>query len=342
MKTKGQHHIPRFLLNGFASRQSGKEHYTWVFRAGCAPVESNTRDVAKQKFFHGDPAASPLESTVAEKETSFASLLQRVRTGGIGAADVPSVCELVVHLAVRTKNLRDGFAQLGRDFLAVAEEKLTAPDKKERRRMRQGLAKAFREELQKPELKYLLSRLPSWQRKAFLGKARAQIAKLNVPLEISSFFELFRGELAGKMGESARNAHLRVLNQDMAPAKRVADITRLCWTVATPKGGRLVLGDVAVISRIQGADGFAHLMTAEEDRPATTIILPITPDSAITGSISPLQEIPADEVNRASVELTRDFFVASQLTDTERELATRIGTRSLLFTQDDFRQILQS
>jgi hypothetical protein len=341
MKVKGQHHIPRFLLNGFASRQSGREYYTWVFRTGRDPVESNTRDVAKQKFFHGDPAVSPLEGAIADRETGFSSLLQRVRAGGIAPADVPLVCELVVHLAVRTKNLRDGVAQLERDVFDVAEEKLIAPDKNLRRRLRRAARKAFHDEMQKPELKTALSLLPPKQRRAAMAVAKAKVAKLNVPLEAASFFNLFRGQFAGAIDASARKTHLNILSQDMAPAKRVAELTSFAWTVVTPKGGVLVLGDVAVIGKVTGVDGFVHPITSDTDRPATAIILPIAPDAAIVGSIGPMGEIPASELNTASVELSRDFFVARDVTDVERGLIPLVARRSDLFTKDEIRHLMQ-
>ena len=155
-KPKGHHYIPRFLLNNFSSRKSGNECYIWVFR-GDGVVESNTRDVAKQKYFHGDPDESSLESDIADGETRFAELLQRIRERGVRAEDSASIAELVVHLTVRTKNLREGFTQLGRQFWEITEEKLTATDKKTRQQHRRLLTKQLRKQLQDPRLKQLLS-----------------------------------------------------------------------------------------------------------------------------------------------------------------------------------------
>jgi hypothetical protein len=55
-KPKGQHFVPRFLLDGFASRRHRKESYGYLFRRGAPCHEVNIRDVGKSRYFHGDPS----------------------------------------------------------------------------------------------------------------------------------------------------------------------------------------------------------------------------------------------------------------------------------------------
>lgn len=50
---------------------------------------------------------------IAAEESKFAILLKTVLREGIQPTDYASIRELIVHLVLRTKNLRDGFTQMG-------------------------------------------------------------------------------------------------------------------------------------------------------------------------------------------------------------------------------------
>jgi Protein of unknown function (DUF4238) len=55
MAGERQHFLPRFLLKGFASRQSRQQFYTWVFQKGKEAFETNILNVglAKNFYTHG-------------------------------------------------------------------------------------------------------------------------------------------------------------------------------------------------------------------------------------------------------------------------------------------------
>src|ERR1022692_607297 len=71
-KPKGQHFLPRFLLGRFASRTKRGQSYVFLFRRGERQVEANVSNVAKARYFYGDPATSALEEKLAGEESVWA------------------------------------------------------------------------------------------------------------------------------------------------------------------------------------------------------------------------------------------------------------------------------
>ena len=79
MSGKRQHYIPRFLQEGFASRLSGEEAFTWVYRKNAAPFESNTTNVGSENYFYGQPGTGSTDELLTGVEGKFAELLHDLR-----------------------------------------------------------------------------------------------------------------------------------------------------------------------------------------------------------------------------------------------------------------------
>jgi Protein of unknown function (DUF4238) len=91
------HYLPQFLLSGFASRSTAKDFYAWMFRRGMSPVETNLRNLAQQRDFHGNPNDSPLERIMSGYESRFAPVIEELRLGLVSDAAVPTINEFEVH-----------------------------------------------------------------------------------------------------------------------------------------------------------------------------------------------------------------------------------------------------
>jgi hypothetical protein len=52
MSSTNEHYIPRFLLRGFASSRKHSESYTFLFRHGLEPVETNITKVGGEFDFY--------------------------------------------------------------------------------------------------------------------------------------------------------------------------------------------------------------------------------------------------------------------------------------------------
>jgi hypothetical protein len=68
MSGRRQHDVPRFLLNGFASKvvhgAEEDEYSVWCFRKGKPPFEPNTKNVGLQKFFYGESGKGSLDDLI--------------------------------------------------------------------------------------------------------------------------------------------------------------------------------------------------------------------------------------------------------------------------------------
>ena len=338
-KPKGQHFIPRFLLNGFASRPCD-EQYVWFFRTGRPPVEVNTRDVAKQKYFHGDPATSPLEHAVARHETSFAELVQRLRSGNASREEFKAVPELVVHLWVRTKNIRDGFAVTCRGLLDSVQEMLDEckRDSSACKAMEALLASAIDNELRAPQNDAFRA-LGFVQRQRIRMGMRRMIVRGRLLTELVPYLQSQRPFLDDAMGNVSRDIQLSSLSKELAPRARVEELSSLHWDVVQAIGSRLILGDVVVTARTERRSEYVHLTAADNNFPLIGVAVPLTPESALIGSRRAITSLNASELNEASAALSRDFFIASQRTTAEERLVDLLGTRADLFTKEQIREI---
>ena len=119
---KGHHYLPQFLLGGFASRISRNQKYAFVFRKENEPAEPNIKDIAKQRYFHGDPDENDLEHLTSLRESEHAKLISKLRSDDISSADKPHIDERVIHLGLRTRNLRDGLTASGETFFDAFED----------------------------------------------------------------------------------------------------------------------------------------------------------------------------------------------------------------------------
>jgi len=99
------------------------------------------------------------------------------------------------------------------------------------------------------------------------------------------------------------------------------------WSVTKTEPHCLLLGDLAVIGRT--AQGYCHLFQPDADLQA--ILVPISHQHVLVGALTSMNvTIDPEEVNEASVELSRDFFVASRNTERERRYQTRLAARAEL------------
>lgn len=332
-KPKGHHFIPRFLLNGFASRSDSKDRRVWVFDKNGRIAETNIGSVAKQRYFHGDPADSPLEYTVADRETSFAPLVQRLRSGCASREDLRAAPELVVHLWVRTKNIRDGFAETCRDIFDLTEEMLQQCERDEE----VALGAAIENELRVPQNEALRGLAPA-QRLRMRKGLRRMIAQGDFLAELLPYLQSQRPLLDAAADDAGRNTQLSSLSKELAPRARVEELSFLHWGVVPARGARLVLGDVVVIAKTERRSEYVNLTAADGDFPLVAVVLPLAPESALVGSRGAITSLNASEINEASAALSRAFFVACQRTTAEERLLQVLGTRTDLFTKEQIRR----
>ncbi len=124
---------------------------------------------------------------------------------------------------------------------------------------------------------------------------------------------------------------------DRPPADRIchATVALAGWTYPS---GTFVSGDVAAVSRHE--DASALDMPIEFKGRPQVLFLPLSSQHLLVGQRQGLTpKVDADKVNLASVELSLDFFVASQATDRERAYSQRLAARAILLDTDEMWEI---
>jgi hypothetical protein len=140
---------------------------------------------------------------------------------------------------------------------------------------------------------------------------------------------------AGKMTE---RAHLDALERILpGGGTRFEWLRSALWKVI-PVNERLILGDVGPVALTE-AGGFELGLTPPEKMAA--LLLPVSPHQlVVAGGVSVPFEVSA--LNRATAELSRDFFVASERTPLEDQLQELIGSRAELLTDEELARLERS
>jgi hypothetical protein len=331
---RGQHHIPQFLLKGFASRARKKNVFTWLFRNEMEPVEANVTGIAKIRDFYGPSDVSPVEHTFSIAESSFAQLLRRLRDGR-GLDDGLSICQFVASTQIRTNNLRTGMESGVRMFMSEMMEAFADPNQQ-----RALSARAFRnvlEKAEKGELDHLLNGLTSFEKRQFLENLEP-LLRTKMDEQMSEWVEaLIRVAEPMRLAYSCEGVQNKVLRENLFPTARVEGLLELLWHVEFYEPKSLILGDVAVIAQNESGE-FCNLLTQEE--PLVNVYLPISSDRLLVGQR--IRTVPpvSTALNTASAELSREFFIAAELNSETARLRSALGNRAEFVSESEMKSIV--
>jgi hypothetical protein len=175
MKAKGHHFIPQFLLKGFGSRHTKAECYCWYFHRSSKPCEANIKGIGQQRHFHGDPRHTNLEEIIAERESIYAAVIQRLQNGEIKGGDKPLIDEFVAHLVIRGRNLRQGFLKATDDLLTEMVHHLMEPKNRTSRNDR-----LFEYVTKDPTFSNALASISAEGRELFLKRFRRAMDELPI------------------------------------------------------------------------------------------------------------------------------------------------------------------
>jgi hypothetical protein len=118
MAGKRQHFIPQFLQRGFASHVLGDEVFTWVYRKGAKTFNPNIKNVGVEGFFYSEEDDQKLDDTITKAEGHLAHIVNILRLeGDVHHTDSEEVAQLIAHLEVRTRHLRQSFFTTGNRLL---------------------------------------------------------------------------------------------------------------------------------------------------------------------------------------------------------------------------------
>ena len=326
--SRRHHFIPRLLLRGFASKVVNGKYFVYQSRHGTDAREVSIADVGVERDFHGETAE--IEARLSVKESQYAPVINDMREGRIPRNHDALIADLIVNLCIRPRNVRAGLAEAGTLMLDRIHNEAHDP---------RNYA-AMEQELREETVKKVLAnkKFRKHMKKRFgtqsdnVAERLARQAFDAFPISPGEMFQHFTHEVRSRIdvASTARDAQLKALGNDNALAWRKG-LQRLSWSLSERAPGTFVLGDLGPIARRTGAPGLVSVLGPGD---ISAVYLPVSSSVLLSGRTRDSQEdIDADALNVAAVELSRDLFVASRNTQREREYVAVLGRRSQIVDQ---------
>ena len=338
MAGKRQHFIPRFLLEGFASHTSGDEVFTWVYRKGSRPFNTNTINVGVEGYFYTDGDDTRADQIITEAENTFAPLVRKLRMNPLMAVCDPQIPKLIAHFEIRTRHVRENFLRKG-DYLFSRlldfmddEKSFTEYLERTLRNDPSFLQRAFSDELKNyglpktmlmPVLQYSYSILPNLIR---------QLKPM-----LRHFVAYSRSALPKTLSRGAKSGHLRFLKEDAAPEVRAQRYKNLTYEVREFPHGNLILGDSIILFQIEGLRPFTTFL--EKRDKLNAVMLPLSSHQFLVGTHRNFG-ISERLLPKATARCSLECFVAEEDSDTNCFLQKQIGADAALLTKTELEDMI--
>lgn len=334
-----QHSIPQVLQKGFSIDPASTANRVWVYSRGNEPYCASVSKVAKQRHFYSSPAED--QGALDNAITGFEServhhLLNAARTLASGCSvDATECAAVVAHLAIRTAHIRESFIDGVEGLLDAAKIAFGTHE---------GITRMLTADCETPSeffdevvaslsAEYRTKEFPvpfSVIRRMVFAALQENIGGI---LGVSAN-QLFEDMKSFDLGSAGRRGHIRALGKSLAPEPLVAQLIMFEWRVWDLEGELLILPDcVALGSETDDARGLRALPFADYSKSAVCV-LPIGRRRVLVGSRSPLKNLAASDLNRASAESSYRFFISPCNDHRCRELAKLLGTRNSLFFKE--------
>ncbi len=339
MSGKRQHFIPRFLQKGFASRSIGGETFVWVFRKGVSPYNPNINNVGVEGYFYSEGEDTEVDDSITEAEGQFANLIDQLRTESTARVPGTLVANLIAHLEIRTKHLRESALLASEYFtsriLGFVADDGPYVDRLEKRLLsdKSALRAALTEEFAKrgmplhfvePALTMAAPRLP-----AMMPGIRAELAKIA---------QIVRQRLPNTLEKSAKSAHINLLRKNVSPEQRAQRYAALQYAVLELPGSGFVLGDSIVLFRVSGQRRYKAF--PDKDDVLEAVFLPLSSERILMGAPGATFALPP-ELKQGIARCSMDHFIASENTQDNRDLHIQVGEDAALATESEMEEIIQ-
>lgn len=330
-----QHILPQLLLKGFASRIKGKEIYTYVYRKGEKPFETNIKNTAVGRNFYEIKGGLCVDDDITKFEGEYAPLLDdlRKRPGQIEIFD-PRVANLITHIVTRTKHIRDSFRESSEFLSDKIFEFFSNFDN----------FKALI--LSNPELigNYVEEKLKDSPAPHAEKEMLRQLFPLIMPAlldtqktEMSKFFRRFMEVVKIVTPKAIKEGHIKGLSQTLIPELRVETYRGLRWFLSD-SGGPLILGDIGCLFEFMGGKRFRSIDLTDDD--IKNIFLPISNGKVLMGtSLAAIPHMDLNVINEEIAKCSREFFISSKRSVDILSLVPFIGNESEIISKEELETI---
>jgi Protein of unknown function (DUF4238) len=311
MAGRRHHTIPQFMLRAFESSRRGNELKVWCYRRDSEPIELNITKIGVEKDFYG----KELDERITELENHFAPVAHDLRKRS-GPVDEPEIADLVAHLILRTRALRQSAVDLARKMTERTRDHLSQPDvikaAVDRRMPRSEILKRLRNELAKAGM----SRIEIERRILAAGPKLFAIWEQNLDDGITAIVPVANramSESAKGLPASMRLSFIDALSRGLEDNPRIKAYRQVEWSVL-PTAESLILGDSVCVFEVEGERPFKPW--DDETTPAKRIFMPLCPRRLLVGSRKPSDpEVDITAINEAFARCSLEFFVSPKRLD---------------------------
>jgi Protein of unknown function (DUF4238) len=328
--TKRQHHLPRFLLKGFASRteqekSSKAQYYAFHFRTDTKPHEANTVNIAVIKNFYGVDGPDSVEGKLSVAENEHAHLIRDLLDSKSTIGKEDQIAEFIGCLLMRSYHMRTQSilaAEITRDSM-----KREWSDEENNEALCQIVWQTMDNHMPS-----FISSLPIREQYAMKASIKEFVFEMNMTQfykhSVIPMMDLM------DMNEIVKNSHVDALSHNIISVACENFLERFYWQIIEAPLNTLILGDVGPVVKIRN-DTEWHVLY---DKPKETeiICMPVSHNLLLVGNCESFDfPFSFDEVNKAMAELSMQFFIASRHTEKEQQLFARLGKRARVFSADD-------
>lgn len=339
MSGKRQHYVPRFLQEGFASHRSGEKSFTWVYRRATEPFNTNIINVGVEGQFYSIDGDSIADDVLTALEGQFGAIVSDLRLGSAESLRTENLADLIVHLEIRSRHLRESFLNTGEwlvarllDFVADEEayaayltRKLQRDPAIFRESMVEGLTKqGVPEAYWAPLIEAVTPHLP-----AFI-----QHQKVN----FSAFANQIRAGMPAALRAAAKSGHIKVLKNSPIPQPRLQRFKDFKFIVARIPEDDLILGDSIVVFEVAAPKRlFKPVVDADDGIGA--VYLPLDRGQVLIGCRENFN-VDLSMLRQGIACCSLEYFIAPEKTAVNAQLHAQIGIDAILITQEELENIL--
>jgi hypothetical protein len=339
MAGKKQHYLPQFLQRGFSSSTSGKQ--TWLFRKNAPAKEVGIRDVGVEDYFYSDLADTTLDDIITRVETDeFSGLILALRDGTMPPDGSSRLAAFILHLEVRSRNLRGGVQETLEKMWSMTAVALQSPG------VLPGIFKTRSKNYPGALIESSREQLKSQNLPLEFAEPLALIVGIQLSNSTDEFFRPFwdaalpilRTVLRSKLEQAAKQAQQNALKQDIAPEVRAKQYQQLSFQNVKLPSDDLLLGDSAVVFHVSGDRALKPFLDKEDE--IVAVLLPIAANRVVIGSNSDYA-IDQDKLRSGSARTAHRFFIAAANSQANSNLTTEIGTDALPLRDDELGEIVK-
>ena len=338
MAGKRQHFMPQFIQQGFASRVKNDETYTWVFRKGALPFEANITKVGVESEFYNEDEDTEADDLITKDEaTKFAGLVCAVRDGEPSSLSDPRLPQLIAHLEIRTRHLRQNFIRMSDIagswlFNSMSSDGDTFADSLKRYCFKDPswLRRSFSE---RPELPQELREYITEHYESLISETIDQLRP-----ELPNRAAELKPILLDEMRQWIKSKHLEALKQPISLEQRGQYYKNLAYTILQTNEP-LTLGDSIVLFHVDGPRSYRPFFDGIDALNA--VYLPLTSERVLIGAQPGFVPVTTD-LRKAIACCSLELFIAAENTESNRRLQGIIGRDAEHLTQTEMEAVVRN